>query len=299
MIIVTGAGGFIGRHVVRALAGRGRQVRAMVRRGKKSEDQFAGLEGIEVVEGDVTDVESLAAAMRGGAQVIHLVGIIQQSAGASFEKIHFKGTANVIEAARQCKIERVIFMSGLGAGAKARSRYGRSKWQAEEALRASGLDFAILRPSMVFGPDDHFVTKFAELARWAPMIALPGGGHTRLQPVWVDDLAEITAQVAARDKLGGEVIKIGGAQEITLKGAVRAIMKAVGRRRPLVSLPVWVMKPAAYACEKLFKRPPITRDQLAMLLDGGYTCEVPPLIEQFGVDLMSFDKGLEKIFDKN
>ena len=126
------------------------------------------------------------------------------------------------------------------------------------------------------------------------LVWVPGVG----QPVWVDDLAEITAQVAARDNLGGEVIKIGGAQEITLKGAVRAIMKAAGRRRPLISLPVWVMKPAAYACEKLFKRPPITRDQLAMLLDGGYTCEVPPLIEQFGVDLKSFDKGLEKLFEK-
>lgn len=306
MIVVTGAGGFIGRHVVRALAERGRQVRAMVYRRKKSPGLaattaaglFDGLPGVEVVEANVTDVESLPMVMRGATQVIHLVGIILPAHGASFEKIHFKGTANVIEAARQAKVERIIFMSGLGAGAKARSRYGRSKWQAEEALRSSGMDFAIVRPSMVFGPGDHFVTRFLDLTKRAPLIALPGGGHTRMQPVWAADLAAIVAQLAERESLGGAMVQVGGSQELTLKQAIRAILAAAGRKRPLVSLPYWLMNGIAYACEKTLRHPPVTRDQVAMLRQDSYTCDITPLVEEFGIDLLSFEKGLEIMFEK-
>ncbi|GAB4313665.1 MAG: complex I NDUFA9 subunit family protein [Candidatus Sumerlaeia bacterium] len=298
MIAITGAGGFIGRHVVRALAGGRCQVRALGRDVGKTKAALAGVEGVEVVEGDVTDVESLSAAFRGCEQVIHLVGIILARHGASFEKIHIKGTANVIEAARHNRIERMILVSGMGAGPKARSRYGRSKWQAEEALRSSGLDYAIVRPSVVFGPDDHFVSDFVRLLGWAPLLVMPGGGRTLLQPVWVEDLAAIIVQLAGRERLGGIEVAVGGAQALSLKKAVRAIMAAVGRRRPLLGLPFWLARWVAFLCEAIMRRPPLTRDQVLMLQEGRFTCDVAPLIEQFGVDLMSFEKGLEILFHK-
>jgi uncharacterized protein YbjT (DUF2867 family) len=285
MILVTGAGGFLGRHVVRALVEQGRKVRCFVHRPEQAE-LFNGM-SVDVADGDVTNVDTLSEAMRGCSTIIHLVGIIVQHHNSTFEKIHFKGTAVVIEAARRNKINRVIFVSGMGASADVPSRYLRSKWQAEEALRSSNLDFIILRPSIIFGPDDSFVKDFERDIRRAPFIPMPGGGKTKIQPVWVDDVAAIIAECAGREELGRRDFDVGGAQELSMKEAVSAIMKASGLRRPLISIPYWMAVLPAFFLELIMTSPPLTREKLLMLRHDAFTCDVTPIIKEFKVDLIS------------
>jgi uncharacterized protein YbjT (DUF2867 family) len=267
-VLVTGANGFVGRHVVRALVPRSEMVRAMVR----SDRGAAVLAGVDcdLVRGDVTDPESLRAAVTGCDAVVYLVAILAGRAGA-FDRVIAQGTRNLLEAAREAGVRRWVQMSVLGASRETKDLvpYFHAKWEAEEAVRASGLPHAILRPSFVFGPEGGLVPRLARIARLAPVTPILGSGAQRLQPIWVDDVAEIVARCASGEQNG--LLELGG---------------------PDLHLPFWFVRPQAVLLERL-PNPPVTRDQLTMLEAGDNVAE-PNDALRFGLPLVPLDEQLRR-----
>src|SRR5439155_80285 len=175
LIAVTGATGFVGRHITTVLARRGHTVRALVRDPRRA-PTFQSL-GVELVPGDVADAGALTTLMRSANAVVHLVGIIVEMGPATFHAVHVEGTRRVVEAARR---------AGVEPGA---TPYYRTKWHAEELIRASGLSHAVFRPSIINGPESPPIRTLARLHRWSPVVPVFGDGHYPTQPVWVEDVA--------------------------------------------------------------------------------------------------------------
>ncbi len=290
MILVTGAAGFVGRHVVRALADRGERVRALVRRpaGASVLDDV----DCELAHGDVTDPASLRKAMEGAEAVVHLVAIIA-GRPADFERVMTRGTANVLDAAGQAGVRRLIYMSALGTSEETKDAvpYYGAKWACEQAVIASGIPYAILRPSFVFGPDGGALPRFLRIARLAPVTPVIGSGTQRVQPIWVDDLARAVVTVVG-DPKHGSTLELGGPDVVDWNELWRLLKDAQGTRRPALHLPTWLMRPQALLLERL-PGAPLTRDQLTMLSlgdnvvsDGGASMrslglgELVPLAEQ-------------------
>lgn len=287
MILVTGATGFIGSEIVRRASRRGWQVRGLSRHPERHE-ALRALPHVELVEGDVADPGSLEGPMEGVGAVIHLVGIIAETKWQSFEEAHVDGTENVLDAARREGVGRFVHMSALGAEeGRGATEYFRTKWEAEEAVRGSGLDHVIFRPSIVFGPGEDFTGKLAPLIRFSPVLALPGGGAQRLQPVWVGDVADCFLQAARAERLSSDLHQVAGPEVMTLARMTRILARAMGKRpRPVVPLPVSVARLGAAAIEALPVPPLLTRAQLTMLelesvADPG---AVVALLEEFEIE---------------
>jgi uncharacterized protein YbjT (DUF2867 family) len=260
MILVTGASGFVGRHVTRALAEDGSRVRAMVRDARAA----AALEGVrcELVRGDVTDPASLRAAARGVRTIVHLVAIVEGSP-ETFERVMATGTGNLVEAARETGVRRIVLMSALGTGSGATVPYFRAKWAAEQTVRSAGIEHAVLRPSFVFGPDGGVLPRFLRIARLAPVTPVIGPGTQRVQPVWIEDLVRAVELAVAADGLGGPV-ELGGPEAVTWNELWARMKAALGTRRPALNVPFWLARGPAALLERL-PSPPLTRDQLRML----------------------------------
>src|SRR5260370_15972664 len=189
-IWVAGARGLVGHAGGRALLQHGFLVRCLVRRG--SEAELRGFESIDRVPGDVLKPEGLAEAVEGCAAVLHLFGIIREhrTRGITFERLHTLATANMLGVAHEAGVKRYVHMSALGTRANARARYHRTKWEAEEVVRASALEWTIFRPSLIYGAGDELVSMLSRLVRRAPVVPVLGSGETRLQPVAVEHVAE-------------------------------------------------------------------------------------------------------------
>jgi NADH dehydrogenase len=281
-VFVTGGTGFVGRAVVAALLAHGHRVRCLVRAG--SVGQQSGPAGVEAVAGDVMQPLGLADAVRQADAVVHLVGIIREfpRRGITFERLHTGATEHVLGAAREAGVSRFLHMSALGTGPRARSRYHRTKWAAEEAVRASGLGWTIFRPSVIFGPGDGFVSLIAQLVRWFPVVPVVGDGRNRFQPVAVADVAEVFARALERPLTVGQTFEIGGPQAYTFDEIVDEVGAALGRRRiPKLHHPVALMAPIVRLLEHapLF---PLTSDQLSMMGEGS-TCDPGPFARAFEI----------------
>jgi len=285
VILVTGASGFVGRHVVRALASSA-HVRAMVRTARGA----AALDGVdcELVRGDVTDPASLRVAARGMRTIVHLVAIVEGSP-AAFERVMAAGTGNLLEAARESGVRRIVLMSALGTGPVATVPYFRAKWAAEQAVAACGIDHAVLRPSFVFGTDGGALPRFARIARLFPLTPVIGPGTQRVQPIWIDDLVRAVQLAVDAEGTNGP-IELGGPEAVTWSELWRRLKAALGTRRPAIHVPFWLARgPAA-----LFERVPpalLTLDQLRMLegpdnvvSDGGASMRRLGLGELVGLD---------------
>ena len=262
-IFVTGATGFVGRAVVPALRAHGYAVRCLVRRG--SELDLRGMEAIERVEGDILSPDTLERGMAGCDTVVHLVGIIREEHAASFERIHTQGTVNVLEAAAATGVRRYLHMSALGTRPGARARYHRSKWAAEESVRASPIPWTIFRPSIVYGPGDQFINLFAGLIRHYPVVPVIGNGQQRLQPVTVEHIAEGFARAVELSATVKHAYDVGGPDAVTMVQLLDLIGAALGRARVRkVHVPLGVVRPATRLLHKL-PGFPLTPDQLVML----------------------------------
>jgi NADH dehydrogenase len=263
-VLVTGAGGFVGRHLVRELTARGDRVRAMVRdvRGARA------LEGVEceLVRGDVTDPASLRAAARGCRAVVHLVAILT-GRPADFERVMVAGVGNIVEAARDAGVRRFVLMSALGAGPEAPATvpYYRAKWSAEEAVRSCGIGHAILRPSFVFGPDGGSLPGFLSIARLAPVTPVIGKGTQRIQPIWIENATRAVGLALARED--DLLVELGGPDVVDWNTLWARLKEALGTRRPAMHVPPWLLRAPAAVLERL-PSPPLTRDQLRMLQLG-------------------------------
>ena len=208
LIAVTGATGFVGRHITTMLARRGHAVRALVRRPT----QARALEslGVELVPGGLADVAALTALTRGANAVVHLVGIIVEASGVTFHAVHVEGTRRVLEAAGRAGVERFVHMSAVGARDEpGATPYHRTKWHAEQLVRTSGLSHALFRPSIISGPESAPIRTLARLHRWSPVVPVFGDGHYPTQPVWVEDVALAFALAVEQPTLSG-AFQLGG-----------------------------------------------------------------------------------------
>jgi NADH dehydrogenase len=291
MILVTGASGFVGHHVVRELAAAGMRVRAMVRTARGAQ----ALEGVdcELVRGDVTDPASLRAAARGMRTIVHLVAILEGSP-AAFERVMAVGTGNLVEAARESDVRRIVLMSALGTGPGATVPYFRAKWAAEQAVASSGVDHAVLRPSFVFGVDGGALPRLLRVARLAPVTPVIGPGTQRIQPIWIGDLAR-GVRIAVEAEGTAAPFELGGPETVTWSELWRRLKTSLGTRRPTMHVPFWLARGPAALLERI---PPtlLTRDQLRMLegpdnavTDGGAS------MRRLGLDgLVGLDEQLRR-----
>jgi len=293
-VFVTGGTGFVGRAVIQALRAEGHIVRCLVRRG--SEPALKGLEAIERVEGDVLARRALDDAMSGCDAIVHLVGIIREhpARGVSFERLHVGATENVLAAAGAAGVRRFLHMSALGTRPNARARYHETKWRAEEAVRSSGLDWTILRPSIIYGPGDGFVTLLARLVRRLPVVPVIGSGTARLQPVPVSVVAEGFARALDQAGSVSQTYEVGGPDAHTLNEILQLIAGVLKRRKlRTVHIPIPVMRRLALVFGSLpfF---PVTADQLLMLEEDNI-CDPNPFYGAFGLSPLSFPAGLERM----
>jgi NADH dehydrogenase len=269
VILVTGATGFIGSEILRRASRRGWRVRGLARRPDRAEE-LGRLPHVELFRGDVAEPDDLDEAMEGVSAVIHLVGIIAPTREQDFDQVHVGGTKAVLEAAARAGVPRHVHMSALGAvEARGATDYFRTKWEAEEAVRGSGLSATVFRPSIVFGRDSDLFRPLARAVRYSPAIPLPGGGRQRLQPVWVGDVAECFLQAARMEASPEPAYEAAGPEILELRDVVAALAEAMGRRRPaIVPLPTKPLEALAGIAEKALPNPPVTADQLRMLEIG-------------------------------
>lgn len=238
LVTVFGGSGFVGRHVVRALVQRGYRVRVAVRRPDLAGFlQPLGTVGqIHAVQANLRYPNSVAAAVKGADAVVNLVGILQEGGRQSFAGVQANGARAVAQASAAAGIERVVHVSAIGAALDSRSLYARSKAEGEAAVQAALPGSVVLRPSIMFGPEDGFFNRFAALARMLPVLPLVGGGETKFQPVFVGDVAEAVARAIDGGVAGG-VYELGGPEVKTFRELVAYICEVTDRKRLLVNLP--------------------------------------------------------------
>lgn len=237
-VLVTGGTGFVGRHLCRELDERGHDVTALAR----TPDDAALPPDVATTRGDVTVPESLEAAMAGMDAVVHLVAVspLYQPKGGTrrHEAVTTDGTRNVVRAAEAADVDRLVYLSGLGADPTSRWAFARSKGRAEEAVRASAMDWVIVRPSIIFGDGGEFID-FVSLVTTPYVTGLPGGGRTMtFQPIWVEEFGPILADCVDADGHVGQTYEIGGPEQLTLAEVTRAIYRARGQSVAIVPIPV-------------------------------------------------------------
>jgi len=286
-VLVTGASGFVGRHVLEQLLATGHRVIALARRGANFPVE------VEVALGDVVSGEGLAAASASVEAVIHLVGIIRETRGQSFEQVHTEGTRNVVSAAREAGVKRYLQMSALGAAKGTGSRYFETKARAEEIVKASGLDWTIFRPSLIFGRGDEFFGLVMKGLVSAPLIPQIGDGRFPFRPIYVGDVASAFEQALSRPATIGRSFDLVGPAEYTFRELLLLVRETLGSRRPILPVPLWAMK-LAVPLLQLLPNPPITRDQFAMLLQGN-TADPGLMQQHFDLPLEALPEHLPAI----
>ncbi len=257
--LVTGATGFVGREMVRALRSRDVEVRCLVH--TPGNERVLGND-VDVHYGDVRDPAALRSAFYDVDVVVHLVAIIQEKGTLTLEGINHRGTVNVVEAASAAGVKHFIQQSALGARDDPAYAYLYSKWRGEQAVIRSGLPYTILRPSVLFGPGDEFINLLAGLVKVFPLVPVPGTGRNRFQPLAVDELARCVADTGGREDLMGKVIEIGGPEHVSFDDLVDTIARACGARRLKVHVPLRFMHLAVRIIKAVTSRAPATPDQL-------------------------------------
>lgn len=296
-VTVFGASGFIGRHVVQRLAARGLVVRAATRDPEAALflKPMGDVGQVTPIQANIRDAKSVAAAVDGADAVINLVGVLYARGRQSFEAVHADGARNAAVAAAEAGASRFVQMSALGADPASPSAYARSKAAGEAAARAAFPGAAILRPSVVFGPQDQFFNRFAEMACWSPVlpafgcpspryrdgrIDIYGTGGTRFQPVYVGDVAE--AVVRCLGDAAGGVYELGGPTVYSFVELMRLVLREIDRRRLIVPVPFWLAKLVAVFAE-LLPAPPLTRDQVTLLKWDNVITGAHPTLSDLGI----------------
>ena len=265
---VLGGSGFIGRHAVRALARRGYRIRVGVRRPDLAGhlQPMGGVGQIHAVQANVRYPDSIARAVEGANIVIDLVGVLASSGRQTFEAVHIEGARTVARAARTAGAERMIYLSALGADAKSPGRYGRSKAAGEAAVLAEFPEAVILRPSVVFGPEDDFFNRFAGMAASSPFLPLIGGGRTKFQPVYVGDVAAALLAASEGRAKPGATYELGGPEVLTFRKLLDRTQEYAGRDRSYLPMPFWLASLVGTLSGLLPSGlRPITADQVRML----------------------------------
>jgi len=291
-VLVTGGTGFVGPHVVHALRARDVSVRALVRDRRSGSRLVAW--GAELVDGDVTDAASLRGACTGVDAVVHLVAIIR-GPRADFERVMAQGTRNVVTAAKEAGIRRFVLASALGLAERTKDAvpYFAAKWEMERAVKESGLEHVIIRPSFVFGKDGGVLPTFVRLARLAPVTPIVGPGTQRLQPIWVEDVAEYYSQSLDLPAAANRTFEVGGPDAPTWNEFWDRLKRVLGVHRPSIHVPVSALRVQAALTERL-PFAPVTRDQLTMIELGDNVVASPDAVEAFQFPLVPLDEQLRR-----
>ncbi len=292
-VLLTGATGFVGGYVARHLVERGHEVRALTRKPAAAE----GLRelGITRVRGDVSKDEPLDDAVDGCDVVIHLVGVIREKPPAiTFEGVHTRGTMRLADAAVRAGVRKFVHMSALGVRPDG-TPYQRTKFEAEEVVRRSGIDHVILRPSIIVGPGGEFVDLLLRIVRYSPVTPVIGDGRYRLQPVDVEDVAAAFVQSAERDDLKDQWFEIGGPHKLTYNRILQIVSEEFGMRRPRFHVPVTLVRPVVDLASNWRLPTPVNSDELAMLFDESIVAgDGNVLREVFGLEPNSFRSVLQR-----
>lgn len=288
---ITGATGFVGRHIAARLVEDGHGLRCLVRSTDTDGSSFLKGIGAEAVEGDIHVSHSLANGAAGCDAVIHLVGIIFEGPGASFEQVHVEGTRNMLVAADAAGIRRFVHMSALGTRDGAGAAYHRTKWDAEEVVRASGLDYTIFRPSIIYGSGGEFINMLMRQVRLMPVLPVIGNGRYRMQPISVDDVAACFSSSLATDTAVNKVYEIGGPAALSYNEMLDTVIRIMDKRRVKAHVPVALVRPVAWLSEKAMPKPLLTPDQLSMLLADN-VCDITAMKAELGIEPVSFEDGL-------
>jgi len=280
-VALTGSTGFVGGAVLQRLLRRGHEVRALVRDPDRA-GRLTDHSGVEIVAGHLRDDEALRRLMEGADAAVHLVGIIVEVGPQTYEAIHVAGTARLVAAARAAGVGRFVQMSALGARPDPdATAYHRSKAAGEEAVRSGEVPYAILRPSLIAGPGSVPLKMACDMIRFAPVVPVIGDGRYRLQPVWLEDVAEAFAVAVEQPEVQG-TFDIAGPDQLTWHDMLDLIERSLGVRRRRVSVPVGLARFAAVGGLALPELAPLTPDQLQMLLEGN-TTDSHELESVFGV----------------
>ena len=289
LITIYGGSGFIGRHVVRAIAKTGARMRVAVRRPELALhlQPLGDVGQINAVQANVRFPDSLLAAADGADAVINLVGILFPTGKQTFKAVQDEGARHVAEAARAAGAHALVHISAIGASPDAPSVYARTKAAGEAAIKDVYPGAVIFRPSIVFGPEDDFFNRFAKLARIAPALPLIGGGKTRFQPVFAGDVAKaVIAGLTGKAKAGAPY-ELGGPEVLTLKEVMSRVLAYTMRKRLLVPEPFWLAKMQAVFLQ-LLPKPPLTIDQVRLLQTDNVVSEAAMrskrTIEDLGIE---------------
>jgi NADH dehydrogenase len=289
MILVTGGTGFVGSHVVHALRVLDHPVRVLARKPEKQDRLRAW--GAEVVQGDMTDAGSLRRAAEGSHTVVHLVAVPPFSGDEAVERLMVQGTDHLVAAAKDAGVMRFVLMSALGTKEETQevAPYLRGKWAMEQAVKGSGIDHAIFRPSFIFGRDGGMLPSLLKLARYSPVLPVPS--TRRLQPIWVEDVAGFFA--GAAEGKGAGTYELGGPDQVSWSELLDRIRRVLGKRRLRVQIPFGLSKAGATAAQIV---PPLrgARGAVAMLEHEDNVTDIRPAVETFGIEPISLDDQIRR-----
>jgi uncharacterized protein YbjT (DUF2867 family) len=292
-VTIFGGSGFIGRSIVQRLVENGTSVRVAARRPETVKDHLPREIGdkVEAVRVDIHDDAAVTAAVRDSEAVINLVAILYEKGRQTFRSIHVEGARRVAAAAKQAGARRMIQMSALGASPVSEAAYARTKAAGEQTVQEVFADATIVRPSIVFGRDDDFFNRFAGMASMSPALPLIGGGKSRFQPVFVEDVAAAFAAILGDPATAGKTYELGGPQVYTFRELMEILLEQMGSRRLLLPLPFMAAEVQAYFLEWLPK-PPLTRDQVALLKSDNVLGGQEPGLRDLGIEPTALESVL-------
>lgn len=284
LVTVFGGSGFVGRYLVRALAAQGYRVRVAVRR--PNEALFLRPMGevgqVQPVQANIKDDHSCARALEGASAVVNLVGILSETGTQHFDEIQSAGAARLAGLAAEAGITHFVQMSAIGADLESASDYARTKAEGEAAVLGAIPTATIVRPSIVFGPEDEFFNRFAAMATIAPALPLIGGGKTRYQPVYVKDVANAITTLLGNDAFAGKTFELGGSEVATFRELMGTILVMTGRSKPLVTIPFGLANLMAKLTQWL-PGAPLTTDQVELLKHDNVVAEGALTLADLGI----------------
>ena len=290
LIVVFGGSGFVGKHVVRALAKAGKRIRVAMRRPHLGNDlRVLGDVGqIQLMQANVRYPDSIARALEGADGIVNLVGVLHSSGKQNFQAMHVEAARTIAEAAKAAGVSRMVHVSALGA-AETGARYAKSKFAGEQAVREVLPEAVILRPSIIFGPEDGFFNRFADMAKFAPALPLIGGGKTKFQPVFVGDVAAAVERGLDMESARGKTYELGGPRTYSFKQLLEYIRDVASRRPVLLPLPYIFATPLGMLLDWGFKLipfvdAPLTGDQVTLLKHDNVVSDGALTLADLGVE---------------
>jgi uncharacterized protein YbjT (DUF2867 family) len=296
-ITVFGGTGFIGRHLVALLLQSGVTVRVAVRHPSRIQMTTESAKAPELIQADVLDDVGVGAAIAGADAVVNLVGILTETTTQTYRAIHVEGARRVALAAQRHGVMRLIHISALGASLTSPAISDRTKAEGEEAVRAAFPQATIVRPSLTYGEDDHFFSRFVAMIRSSLVLPLIGGGTTKFQPVFVGDMAAGLLELLRRSDTAGKTYEFGGPQIYSFKVLLELLLTAMNRQRVLIPIPFALAEMQAGLLE-LFPNPPLTRDQVRLLKTDKVLSGMQPTLGDLGVQSRGLDDFLARLKDK-